>query len=492
MRSIYLWTCGAALAIPLASPPAAGVIPPRPEDIAFPPLAFEPPDAAEYRHTLANGVTVYLAPSREFPLIDLTFTFKGGSYLDPPQKVGVAAAMGTMLRRGGTKTVSAEQMDETFDYLAAVAGSSCGPRQSSASLNCLASNFDESFALFMDMLRHPGFQGERFQIYVDEVVERMKQRNDDAADILRREWSALVYGRDHFEARPPTGASIGSITVDDLHAMHRRIFHPGHLIVAVAGDFEPPDMLARLEAAFRGWEAGPPASDPPPPAATLTPGVYHLEKDIPQGKVYLGLRGIRRDDPDYLAMRLMNRILGGGGFTSRITTRVRSDEGLAYSARSAMIPRVHYPGEIRASVQSKNPTVALATKIILEEIDRIRTEPVEDDELQTAKNALIETFPRTFESKVGMLNVFVNDAMTDRAPDYWKIYRDRVRAVSAEDILAVARRYLLADRMAILLIGRWDEMAPGDLDGRARMSDFFGGSVTHLPLRDPLTQEPLE
>ena len=91
-----------------------------------------------------------------------------------------------------------------------------------------------------------------------------------------------------------------------------------------------------------------------------------------------------------------------------------------------------------------------------------------------------------------MLNVFVNDAMTNRAPDYWKTYRDRVRAVSAEDILTVARRYLLTDQMAILLIGRWDEMAPGDLDGRARMSDFFGGSVTHLPLRNPLTQEPLE
>ncbi len=491
MRSINVWTCGAALAVLLAGR-GTGDIPPRPEHILFPPLAFEPPDAADYRHALTNGVTVYLAPSHEFPLIDLTFTFKGGSYLDPPEKVGVAAAMGTMLRRGGTKTLPAEQMDEDFDYLAAVAGSSCGPTQSTVSLNCLASNFEESFALLMDMLRHPGFQQDRFQIYVDEVVERMKQRNDDAGDILRREWSALVYGRDHFEGSQPTEASIGSITVDDLDAIYRRIFHPGHLLVAVTGDFEPRAMLERLEAAFAGWEAGPPASDPPPPAVAITPGVYHLEKDIPQGKVYLGLRGIRRDNPDYFPMRLMNRILGGGGFTSRITNRVRSDEGLAYSASSAMIPRVYYPGEFRASVQSKSVTVALATKIILEEIERIRTEPVEDDELRTAKNALIETFPRTFESKAGMLNIFVNDAMTNRTADYWKTYRDRVRAVSGEDILAVAKRYLLADEMAILLIGRWAEIAPGDLDGRARMSDFFGGSVTHLPLRDPLTLEPLE
>ena len=121
----------------------------------------------------------------------------------------------------------------------------------------------------------------------------------------------------------------------------------------------------------------------------------------------------------------------------------------------------------------------------------MRNEAVSSDELDTAKNSLIETFPRTFESKAGTLAVFVDDEMTGRDPDYWKNYRDNVRAVTAQDITRVARRHLRRDDMAILVVGLWDEIAPGDLDGRATMGEFFGGDVTHLPLRDPLTMESM-
>jgi len=191
-------------------------------------------------------------------------------------------------------------------------------------------------------------------------------------------------------------------------------------------------------------------------------------------------------------MEVMNRILGGGGFTSRIVSRVRSDEGLAYSAGSAFMPGVYYPGAWRAAFQSKSSTVALATRIIFEEVDRIQNEPVSDDELATATNAMVETFPRRFESKAGMLRVFVNDEVTDRNPDYWTQYRDNVRAVTAADITRVARKHLRPDEMAILVVGKWDDIAPGDLEGRADMSAFFDGTATRLPLRDPLTLEPVE
>jgi zinc protease len=203
------------------------------------------------------------------------------------------------------------------------------------------------------------------------------------------------------------------------------------------------------------------------------------------------MRSIQRDDPDYFAMLMMNQILGGGGFTSRITNRVRSDEGLAYSAGSSLSPRVYYPGELRAGFQSKSPTCALATKIIMEEIEKIRTEPVTEQELEVAKNSFIETFPRTFESKSGMLNVFVSDEMTNRAADYWLNYRNNIRAVTAEQIMDVAKRRLQPEDMAIVIVGKWSDIEPGDLQGRASMKDFFGGEVTHLPLRDPLTLEPM-
>ena len=222
-------------------------IPPHPQQIVFAPLVFEPPQAGEYRHTLDNGVAVYLAPSHEFPLINIVFTFKGGRYLDPADQVGLAAATGAMMRRGGTTTVSAQDMDEEFDFLAANASSSAGLTQSSASLNCLASNFGQCFARFIDMVRNPGFQESRLAIYKQETLEQMKQRNDHAARILSREWRFLLYGDDHFEAALPTESSIESLTAGDLQSMHRRIFHPGNLIVAVTGDFEPQIMLQPLD-----------------------------------------------------------------------------------------------------------------------------------------------------------------------------------------------------------------------------------------------------
>ncbi|MCA9291727.1 MAG: insulinase family protein, partial [Phycisphaerales bacterium] len=124
---------------------------------------------------------------------------------------------------------------------------------------------------------------------------------------------------------------------------------------------------------------------------------------------------------------------------------------------------------------------------ILEEIERMRTTLVGDDELSLAKDSFIETFPRAFESRDAMLGIFVDDEITGRAPDYWSTYRDRIRAVTAEDVRRVARAHLHPDRMAMLVVGRWAMIEAGDADGRASMKDLFGGRVEHLPLRDPLT-----
>ena len=205
----------------------------------------------------------------------------------------------------------------------------------------------------------------------------------------------------------------------------------------------------------------------------------------------MGSRAITRDDPDAIPFLLHNESLGAGGFTSRLMQQVRSNEGLAYSVRSSLTPRVFYPGDFRAGFESKNSTVALAAKIVMEQIAKMRNEVVTDDELETAKASLIETFPRQFESRPQMLRVFVNDEWTKRPKDYWKTFRDKVRAVTREDLKRVAQKHLDPEKMAILVVGDWENIASGDLEKRASMDDFFGGKVKHLPLRDPLTLEPL-
>jgi zinc protease len=466
-------------------------IPPRPEAIEFQKLEFTPPRATDFRRMLSDGTIVFVAESHEFPLIKLSITFKGGDSLDPESTPGLASVMARMVREGGAGDMKPGMFDETLDFLATEVSVSAGNTFTTARMNSLSDNFDESLNLFVTMLRRPAFDKQRLEVAKARLLESLKQRNDNASSILGREWKAMLYGRTHFEASQPTASSVEAIRREQLQTIHQKIIHPGNMIVAVSGDFAIEEILEKLTKAFNGWEPGAVDASPETPKAVLVPGLYHVQKDIPQGKVVLGKRGIVRDDPDAIPLLLLNEILGAGGFTSRLMQKVRSNEGLAYSVRSILSQRVDYPGAFQATFESKNPTVALATKIVLGEIALIRDQPVSDAEIEVAKQGLIETFPRQFESKPATLQVFVNDEWTNRPKDYWRNFREKVSSVTKEDLLRVAQKHLDPSQMAILVVGNWEAIAPGDLEGRATMKDFFGGDVKHLPLRDPLTLDPL-
>ena len=233
-----------------------------------------------------------------------------------------------------------------------------------------------------------------------------------------REWGRLLRGASHFTTIPATRASIEAITRDDLVAFHREYYHPGNFIFAVAGDVEPADFLSRLEARLADWPAREPVSaSVPAPDHAIRPGVYVVDKDdVNQGRVVIGHLGTMRDNPDRYALMVMNDILGGGGFTARLLTRIRSDEGLAYSAYSSFGLGTWYPGAFRASFQSRSETVARAAAIVLEEIDRIRSAPVTEAELRTSKASFVETFSRNFSSAASTARLFANDEYTGRDP----------------------------------------------------------------------------
>jgi len=482
-----------ALTLAVATGALAQQIAARPEQLAYPPLTYAAPDARSLQAKLANGVTVYIAEDRLLPLINVQVYFRGGQYLEPAGKEGVAALTGTVWRTGGAGALDPKQLDEELDFLAAQLSTSVGDTTGSVALNLLSKDVDRGLALLMDVLRAPRFDEARLAKAKVDMLSDMKRRNDDAEDIEDREWNRLIYGDSYWINRLATKASVDGITRDDLVAFHKRLAVPANLVVAVAGDFDRKQMLAKLDGTLGAWkEKGAAAPPVPQPAGSAKPGVYLVDKkDVNQGRVSIGHLGARRPLSDEAALQVANDIYGGGGFTAWMMLRIRSDEGLAYGAYSAYGIGDLYPGDFRAYFQSKPSTCARAAQLTLDLMKKIRSEPVTAKELDTSKSSFIETFPRTFETKVRTVSRFALDDLVGRPHEYWTTYRDRMRAVTAESAKAAAAAHYDPANLVVLVVGPVDEILKGHPDHPESKLEAFG-TFTRLPLRDPMTLRPVE
>lgn len=470
-------------------------LPKHPDELEFAPLDFQVPDASELRHELANGTAAYVVEDPILPLFTVTARVRIGSFLEPADKVGLAALVGRLMRSGGAGDLSAAAFDERAAFLAADLSASIGETMGSARINCLSSQKDECLDLFFQMMRSPRFDADRLATEKENQLEQLKQRNDEPQTLAQREWQWLMYGREHFTSRLMTGASLAAIERGDLIEFHREYWNPNRMVWSVSGDVDAETIVAELNERLADWSSQPFAEvswPPPAPRFEPKPGVYVVEKDIPQGRVRIGRLTSQRTDwmaKDQLAAALMNEILGAGGFTSRLVKRIRSDEGLAYSAGSNFSYGEHWPGEFSAGYQSKSETVAYAAALAFEELRRIANEEVSDDELSTAKGSLRDSFPGNFDSPASTAALFALDEMLNRPHAYWATYQDRIDQISKDDIREVAKRYLDPDQMVFLIVGDWDAIQPGDADQRATMEQFFGGVASVLPERDPVTLE---
>ncbi len=467
-----------------------GPVPPHPRDLKYPALEYAPPKASTYRHVLRNGVVGYFVEDHDLPLINIAITVRVGPYLDPAGKEGLASATASQMRSGGTTHYKAEEFDEEVDFLAASISSGMGRTAGSATANFMSKDTDRALELFFDMLRNPAFQQDRLDLFKSQQLQGMERRNDRTEEIEAREWNRLLRGEKHFSSVYSTRDSIESLTREDLIGFHKQHYQPGRLIFAVSGDFNTAELKAKLEKAMAGWnDSGAPAVKVPKPDFVPVPGVYMIDKpDVNQGRVSMGHLGIMRGNPDEIAIDMMNEILGGSGFTSRIMNRVRTDEGLAYDAGSGFAPGIYYEGQFRAAFQSKSATTAQAAQIILDEIERMRKEAVSREELETVKNQAIEIFPRYFSTASAVAGTFAADEFTGRDPKFWETYRDRVKAVTVEEVQRAARKYLNPDQLVIVVVGNVEDILKGNPEKpQYSFQKISAGKIARIPLPDPLT-----
>ncbi len=483
------------LALGLPAGLGAAEIPHRPEQLTYPPFTFTPPSAKNHRAVLSSGPVVYLAENRELPLVNLSLVFRGGTYLDPAGKEGLSELAGYLLTRSGTATRTPEQLEERLAFLAAQLSSGWSDDRGTVTLNLLSKDLDEGLAILREVLTGARFAEERIRLRKEQSLAAMKQRNDDSAAIEARERGFLAWGPDFYANRYETKVSLETITRDDLVAFRKRWVHPRNVLVAVSGDFDRAVMLKKLDTLFAGWptpgEAAPPV---PKPDYRMVPGTFLVDKDVNQGRVSILLPGLLRTDPDFFAAQVMNDVLGGGGFTSWIMSRVRSDEGLAYQAFSTLAGGVWYPGTWRASFQSKVRTAAYAAQIVLEEVTRMREKGMSAEELATAKASFVDTFPRRFATKAQVAAALLDEEFTGRYrtdPAYFATYRANIEKVTAAEAQSVAKKLLDPGKVTLLVVGKKADLLNPDPKHPVNFAALTGGKLSELPLRDPMTMKPV-
>jgi len=462
----------------------------HPSELKYPALTYEPPDPKAFRTVYAGGLRAYVQEDRSLPLFNITAIINGGDLYIPKDKAGLGRVLGDQLIKGGTTAKEGSVIEDRIDFLGGTLSFQVGERTSTLSLSVLAKDLDEGLATFFDVLRNPAFREEPLKLAKARFIEQLRQANDQPSGVLSREYEKILYG-DNAVTWQPTKATYEGVTAADLKAFHAKYFVPKNVILAVSGDFAKAGLKAKIEKLAAGWQGGAVVFPALPKAfPSPEPGVYFIQKSINQGYISLGHLGLEDTNPDYFAVQVMNFILGGGSFTSRITTKVRSDEGLSYNQGSRFTYRWGLPGTFAGYVQTKSSTVGYAISLILAEFDRIRTAPVSDAEMDTAVNYYLESFADAFQSAQSTMMSFANLEMTGKPMDYFKTYRSKIQAVTKARVQEAANKYIHPDKCAIMIVGDWEpcnkggDKWPGPLDKL--------GKVHKIALTDPMTGQEIK
>ena len=446
---LLLMTTEAAV---VQSAPKSRVIPNNPSKIIYDSLDWTVPLGEPYRNELKNGCVVYIAEDSQLPLVKITAYIRDGSLADPPGKEGLTSLMAKMLRSGGTKKFPADTLDDLIGLLALRMGFSAHESQLTFKGSFLTEYSDNAFTILEELFFHPVFDAKKLEKERKIVLESIRHRFDNPGPTL-----GIAFEKSMYPGQPPgrlsTESSIKSITRKDLVDLHRSLFYPGNIIFCIAGKFNRDTMKTRLEKLFSTTAASGRTTVFPKVSVNRTPVCLLVHKAISQAYVRLGLPLFQRPHPDYYSMSVLNLILGGDGFTSRLGKKIRSDAGLTYSIHSEAQSNYVYPATFYINFFTKNASFAQAVELSLKEVRLFVENGVSEEELTNAKSSLIDELPSMFRSPDDIVATYGWNEYYHRAPDHFKVYPEKIRAITREDIARVARKYLNVDSMSITVVG---------------------------------------
>lgn len=430
-----------------------------PRTMSFEPVEFSPPEPE--RIVLDNGLVVYLLEDHELPIVTITATIRTGGWLDPADKVGLAAMTGAVMRTGGGGGLSAEQVDAELEQFAGDIHIGIGRQSGSASLDVLRIDLNRGLEIFAGLIRSPAFEPARLELAKLQALDGIRRRQDSPGSIVSREFSKALYGGDHPSARETSVASITRLTRQDLVAFHRNTIHPNGMLLGVTGDFTKDEMLASLRKVFGDWQKGtvPELKIPDVPEPDLAQSaVRFINKDTSQTHLRVGHLSIKESDPDYVALAIANDILGGSSFRSRLFNDVRTKRGLAYSVGSRLLTGMHDQGVWMLRAETKLISTQDVIERFVANMERMRQEPVTDAELAEAKEAYVNSFVFSFASPSAIVSRLMELEYDGLPKDFLQQLRTQVIQLTKDDVLAAAKKHLHPDRLKIIAVGSGDAL----------------------------------
>ncbi|MFN2239652.1 MAG: M16 family metallopeptidase [Thermoanaerobaculia bacterium] len=444
------------------------------KELAFPPLrevAVQQPKRIE----LPNGMIVFLQVDRELPLVSGRAMIRGGSREVPAPKTGLVDIYGDVWRTGGTTTRTGDELDDFLEARAAKVETSGGSDSTSIQFNTLSQELDAVFPIWLDLLRNPAFREEKIDLARRQMNTVISRRNDSPNQIASREAARLLWGDDSPYARVPEYATVAAVGHDDLHAFHKRTVHPNNIILGIVGDFDAKAMENRIRKAFGSWPRGP-AIETPDIQPQPRKGIYLVPKDdVTQSTIVLLHPGARKDDPDYHAIQVFNEVFGGG-FSGRLMNSIRTEKGLAYSVGGGIGTAYDRLAAFQITMGTKSESTVMAIEALHDVMARIRAEQITPQELELARESILNSFVFMLDSDEKVLNQRMTLEFYGYPVDFLERYQAGVRTVDVQAIQRVAQKFVRPDELALLVVGN-----PADFD--ADLSTR--GEVTEIDITIP-------
>jgi zinc protease len=434
-------------------PAAPGSKDPSYKDLKYPTLRpIQVPSVATF--TLPNGMKLYLLEDHELPVVNGAARVRVGNLFDPADKVGLATVAGAVMRTGGTKAKTGDQLDIELENIAASVEANIGETSGSVSFSALKENTDEVMATFHDVLTAPEFRQDKIDLFKSQLRGGISRRNDEASGIAQREFINSVYGKDTPYGWSIEYATLDSITRADLQSFYQRYFFPANVMLAVWGDFKTDEMKARIEKLFADWTPGQqPVPAFPKVTAKPMPGVFlAVKKDVTQTFLSMGELGGELRDKDYPALEVMADILGGG-FQSRLVQQIRTKMGNAYEISASWAANYDHPGLFEIEAGTKSRSTVETIHAIQQEVERIRTSEVSDAELNSAKETALNSLVFAYDTKSKTLGRLLTYEYYGYPKDFIQQYQKALEAVTRADVLRVAREHLDPARFTIVAVG---------------------------------------